>query len=77
MAWTTFEGYMRFRTGKAFLFESYYWEGAIWFPVSQCIIEQDGEETWTIKVKDWLTKKNGIEEFTPYTEEDIARFNDF
>lgn len=77
MTWTTFEGYVLVRTGKAVMFQSYYWDGGLWFPMSQSILERDGEDTWTIKVKDWLTKKNGIEEFTPYDAEQIERFNDF
>ena len=76
MSWSTFEGRVLFRTNAAVLFEGVYWAGGVWFPMSQSILFED-EEMWVIKVRDWLTKKNGIEEFTPYSEEDIERFNDF
>lgn len=73
----TFEGYVRFRTSKAILFQSYYWDDAVWFPASNAWTIPDGEDTWIIQVRDWLCLKNGIDEFTPYNEEDVARFNDF
>lgn len=76
MAWSMFEGDILWRTNSAVLFHGHYWEGGIWFPISQSIVEPDGDG-WTIKVREWLTKKNGIEEFTPYDAEDIERFNDF
>lgn len=71
--WETFEGLILARTNKGVLFEGNYWEGALWFPVSQVILEEDGEGSYVMKVKDWLAKKRGCFEFTYYSLVDIER----
>lgn len=74
--WSTFEGIITVRTAKAFMFQSYYWAGPLWFPNSQSIVEPDGEDTHVIKVKDWLCKKNDLQEFTAYDEAAIERMSE-
>ena len=71
--WTTFEGRIVKSSGAAICFEGQYWEGSLWFPRSQAIVEDDltEEGTVVIKVKDWLLKKIGILEFTSYTQAEI------
>lgn len=75
--YTTFEGYVRFRTGSAVLFESYYWEGPLWFPLSNCYLLEDGDDTWVIKIRNWLTKKNELHELCFVPIERINELNDF
>lgn len=72
--WTTFEGMITKSSSAAVCFQGQYWGGDLWFPRSQVEIEQDlpEEGTVVIKVKDWLTKKNGLLEFTNYSAEEIA-----
>jgi hypothetical protein len=70
--WTTFEGMVVQGTGAAVLFQGQYWGGPLWFPRSQVIIEEDHAEDYpdncvVIKVKSWLTNKNGLHEFTNYS----------
>lgn len=71
--WDTFEGRILMHTNAAVFFEGQYWEGGLWFPKSQLIIESDGldSEYYVIKVKSWLTKKNGLLEFTHYAEPEL------
>lgn len=71
--WTTFEGVIVARTPAAIRFQGIYWEGPLWFPLSQVIIEEDNPETshYVVKVKDWLPKKKGLLEFTHYGKEEI------
>jgi hypothetical protein len=72
----TFEGYEIARSPKAILFQSHYWDGALWVPVSQAEIEREEGGSLVIRIKDWLTKKRGIAEFTHYTEEEIRKANE-
>lgn len=72
----TFEGVLVFRTARAILFQSHYWAGPLWFPLSQLDMEIDGEfdePGRVIHVKPWLPEKKGLEEFTEYDEEAIER----
>lgn len=61
----TFEGHILFSSYKAVLFQGNYWHGSMWLPRSQIEIIPDGESC-VVKVKPWLCKKNGINEFTEY-----------
>ena len=70
---TTFEGRILFWTQRSIFFQCHYWEGAVFFPISQLEIEPDGDEGYVIRVRDWLTNKRGILEFTHYNEADIER----
>lgn len=63
--WTTFEGVITKSSMAAICFKGQFWEGEVWFPRSQTIVEDD-EDGVVVKVKDWLTKKNGLLEFTHY-----------
>lgn len=71
MAVDVFEGSILGSTSKAVEFQSVYWEGGVWFPKSQVEIEEDGDMTIVLKVKDWLTRKRGILEFTHYGQKEI------
>ena len=70
-----FEGYVLRMTPKAIQFQSYYWDGAIWLPLSQVVLVPDGEMTHVVYVKAWLANKRGLLEFTHYSEADIEGFN--
>ena len=72
-----FEGYILLVTAKAIMFQSYYWEGPIWLPMSQISIFEDGDTTYVIKVRAWLCEKNDVPEFTYLDEEAIEKINDF
>ena len=65
MGWTTFEGRITKSSGSAVCFQGQYWEGAVWFPRSQTIVEDDDDGV-VLKVSDWLTKKRDMLEFTHY-----------
>lgn len=58
----TFEGDVLARSVKALRFQAYNWAGPEWIPISQLEIVQgklrEGERA-TIKIKEWLCKKNG------------------
>lgn len=75
--WTTFEGRIELMTGAAMRFQGVYWEGPLWFPLSQVIVEPDNEDTGhvVLKVKDWLAKKRGLLEFTHYNQHEIEAMN--
>jgi len=75
---TTFEGITLVQTGRAILFQSHYWEGALWFPTSQIEMNTTFDEPLetVIKVKAWLCRKRGVHEFTYYSEEDIRRMSE-
>lgn len=75
MSVTTFEGTVHVWTAKAVLFQSYYWEGPLWFPVSQSTILED-DDSHVIKVKDWLVNKREIREFVYYDADQIERINE-
>jgi len=69
--WTRFEGTVETHSPKAVLFWCWYWESPMWFPISQVKLTPDGEMSYVIDVREWLTDKNGILEFTPYTAQQI------
>jgi hypothetical protein len=73
MSVTTFEGRIEGYTGAALRFHGVYWEGPLWFPLSQVEIIEDNPDTGhvVLRVRDWLTKKRGMLEFTHYTLEEI------
>lgn len=75
---STFEGYVVYRTGKAILFNGHYWDGALWFPLSQINVVEDPESIeWVISVADWLCNKKGLLEFSHYSEEEIENMSGF
>lgn len=76
MTYRTFEGMIHFATAKAVLFEGVYWEGALWFPLSQVEIVPDEEMTVVVKVKPWLTRKMELDEFTHYGVEEVERMKE-
>lgn len=67
----TFEGHVVLQTARAIRFQSHYWGGALWFPLSQIEMKPDGEMGTIIVVKDWLCNKRDLKEFHEYTEEEI------
>lgn len=71
----TFEGVIHFMSARAVLFQCHYWEGPIWIPLSQSEIIQDFDSPLEVvlKVSPWLCNKNELEEFTYYSEEDVAK----
>jgi len=71
MSYHTFEGTVHFYTSSALLFQSHYWEGALWFPRSQSLVFPDGDYNQVIKIKSWLCDKNDIQEFTSYDATEI------
>lgn len=75
MAFDTFEGYVEARSPKAMLFQSHYWEAPVWFPTSQIEVEHEESGGVVVRVKDWLTRKRGILEFTHYTAEYLEEAN--
>ena len=74
----TFEGRILFYTGAAVRFQGNYWEGPLFFPLSQVEIVPDSED-WpdvvVIHVKDWLANKRKILEFTHYGAQEIAQMD--
>jgi hypothetical protein len=74
MGWTTFEGRITKSSGSAVCFQSQYWEGEVWFPRSQTIIEDD-EDGVVLKVNDWLAKKRDMLEFTHYGMAELEAMN--
>jgi hypothetical protein len=73
--WSRFEGRIEQTSSKAILFQSHYWDAPLWFPMSQIRIFPDGEFFHVIDVRDWLTDKRNILEFTPYAAEQIEAIN--
>ena len=73
----TFEGTIELVTGAAIRFQGVYWEGALWFPLSQIEIVPDNDDTGAvvIHVKDWLARKRQLLEFTHYGAEEIEAMN--
>lgn len=72
-----FEGLIWFITPKAILFQSHYWEGPLWFPMSQVeIIHNWDSEEKVVIVQPWLCNKRKIHEFVFYSEEEIEKFNE-
>lgn len=69
--WSRFEGLIHVHSGKAVLFQSWYWDAAMWLPKSQIKIHEDGDITFVVDVRDWLVDKRNILEFTHYSEEHI------
>ena len=60
-----FTGTIESRTSKAILFQGDYWDAGEWLPLSQVIVENDGDAEGNravVKIKEWLCKKNGWEE---------------
>ncbi len=63
-----FEGEITAQTPKAIQFLAYYWEEPQWLPRSQIEILAGTEEKgdtgpgYTVRIKEWLCKKNGWEE---------------
>lgn len=78
MTVTTFEGTIELITPAALRFQGVYWEGALWFPLSQVEIVPDNDDTGHVilYVRDWLAKKRGLLEFTHYGQEEIAAMNE-
>lgn len=77
MSYSRFEGYILQQTQKAILFESHYWEGALWFPTSQIAVTHDFDSMEkVIDVKTWLCRKRGIYEFTHYDADEIKRIGE-
>lgn len=74
MGWTTFEGRITKSSGSAVCFQSQYWEGEVWFPRSQTIIEDDDDGV-VLKVNDWLAKKRDMLEFTHYGMAELGAMN--
>lgn len=73
-----FEGNVQFFTGAAVRFQGVYWEGPLFFPLSQVEIIPDSEDDPTqvvIHVKDWLANKRKLLEFTHYNAEEIAEMD--
>ncbi len=60
-------------TARAVRFQSFYWDAPVFFPKSQVEITPDGDMSVVLKVKDWLTAKRGLLEFTSYSEEEIQK----
>lgn len=77
MMWTTFEGRILMWTNSAILFEGVYWEGCMWLPKSQVIIEHEDmlSDAKVVKLKDWLANKKGLLEFTHYSAEELEAMN--
>lgn len=76
--WTTFEGIPLLITGAAIRFQGVYWEGPLWFPRSQIILEDDDDidsPFKILKVKNWLADKRGLLEFTHYSAEEVEAMN--
>lgn len=74
--WVTFEGVVLVRSAKALLFRGWYWEGALWLPVSQIEVVPDGEMAVVVKVKDWLARKRDIQELEHYDAEAMRARNE-
>lgn len=75
MAYTTFEGTISLWTNAAVHFQSVYWEAPMWLPISQIIIERDGDGYYVVKLKDWLAGKKRLYEFTHYGEAEIEEID--
>lgn len=71
----TFEGLTLFYSQRSVLFQCHYWDGPLWFPLSQTEIIEDGDDSHVLRLSDWLAKKRGILEFTHYSTEEIDRIN--
>jgi hypothetical protein len=71
----TFEGVIHFTSARAILFQSHYWEGPIWLPLSQIEMYPDYDSAFevVVKVSSWICGKNELEEFTYYSEEDVKK----
>ena len=71
----TFEGQVVFFSQKSVLFQGYFWDGPLWFPLSQTSLIED-DDSHVLRCSDWLAKKRGLLEFTHYGPEAIAKFNE-
>ena len=73
----TFEGVVEVVTPSAVKFRGVYWDGGVWFPLSQIEVTDDNEDTGAVvlQVKDWLARKRGLMEFTHYGEAEIEAMN--
>lgn len=71
----TFEGVVVAETARAILFQGHYWEAPLWFPMSQLVMKVTYDEPMeaVIKVRGWLCRKRGVQEFTHYSQEEIER----
>tara|TARA_Y100000310_G_scaffold324866_1_gene387318 strand:+ start:9931 stop:10173 length:243 start_codon:yes stop_codon:yes gene_type:complete len=79
MSESQFEGTVIGESVSAVLFQGVYWAGGVWLPKSQIRLEEDLPDSFfqILYVKDWLANKNGILEFTEYSESEIEGFNSF
>ena len=75
MSWSRFEGVIHVDSPKAIFFQSHYWEEGTWFPKSQVRIAKDGDFFHIVEVRDWLTEKNGLLEFSYYSAEHMEAMN--
>lgn len=68
----TFEGVIHAASAKAILFQCHFWWAPMWLPRSQIEVveDPDGEER-IVRVSDWLSRQDRLEEFTELTVEDI------
>lgn len=62
-----FAGTVEARTSKAVLFMAHSWDEAMWFPLSQCHLEEtgygrNGIVEYSLAVPDWLADKKGVDE---------------
>lgn len=73
--WSRFEGVVLTHSEKAIFFQSWYWEDGIWLPRSQVRMFEDGDFSHIVDVRDWLTDKRNLMEFTPYTAQQIEAMN--
>lgn len=76
MTRSIFEGNVLVNTGRAIRFQGYYWGGALWFPVSQLQVLEEGDlGHCVVAVRDWLVTKRGLSEFTQYSAEEIEQMD--
>jgi len=74
----TFEGNILFCTSKAIRFQSHYWAGPLWLPMSQVeIVEEPESLECVVKASPWICGQKGLKEFTHYDEEAIAKMDEF
>ena len=71
----TFEGHIHFMTARAVRFQSHYWEGPLWFPMSQVSLHRDPDAPFEVVLvaKPWIAKVKDVFEFTHYTQEEIEQ----
>jgi hypothetical protein len=65
--WIELHGHIEATSMKAILFQADYWEKAEWLPRSQIEIisqgkDEEDREQFTVRVKEWLARKNGWNE---------------